>query len=280
MTQASNDRKKSVAAFLRSIYLTSPSGEGLLQENHLKGEELLLERLKQEPKYRGDVSGIVLERHATAAGIRPLAESVKRIVASLIYALESDAIITDVALLKNGLPPGMMPHHPAAKLGVDRHFAIIKTPLVPMVRGTVPKLPEHYEVLDPDGPLGLQGIVVEKIDSLDGKPIVRLHLSIYEGLLQYFSIETTGIMKMCRSGSAVDMNSFIDIGLFFNLHPFDPELENAFDNIDWRVAIVRGEDDGDEFEDLFYKIPQWMPKMEQVIRALVDLNKHPGHLRD
>lgn len=280
MTQENNDHKKSVAAFLRDIYLTSPSGEGLLQEQHLKGKELLLEQLKQEPKYHGDVPGIVLERHATAAGIRPLAESVKWIVAALIYALESDTIISDVALLKNGLPPGMMPHHPAAKPGVDRHFAIIKTPLVPMVRGTVPKLPEHYEVLDPDGPLGLQGVVVEKIDSLDGKSIVRLHLSIYEGLLQYFSIETTGVMKMCRTGNAVGMNSFIDMGLFFNLHPFDPELENAYTNIDWRVAIARGEDDSNEFEDLFYKIPQWMPKVEQVIRALVDLNKRPEHSRD
>lgn len=259
-SQAADD----VIAFLRGIY----HGK-LIKDEHHKGKELLLERLKAEPKYNKGVPSTVLDRHASCVGLKVLSDCVGWLTAVTIYALESGVVHADVALLRNEPLPGMFPGHPKISSFSDRHFAVIKLPFRPY-RGT--NEAEHDKFFTPRGHLDLRGIVIEKISSQHHKPIIRLHLSVYDGLLRWYSIDSTGVMRMSRYGSAVGMTAFIDMGLFFNVESAGPEHE-AYDSIDWCVAVDREELKGNLDGEPFHLIPNWLPELETVIRDTVNLNR-------
>ena len=259
-SQAATD----VIAFLREIYLGK-----LIKIEHGKGEQQLLERLRAEPKYSTGVPSNVLRRHVVNAGFQTLPESVRWLTAAVIYALESEAVFTDVALLEGEPLPGMFPSHPAVRPSSDRQFAIIMLPFTPY-RGT--GTAEHAEFFSPRGPLDLRGIVIEKITSPNEVPIICLHLSVYDGALCWYSIDSTGIMKTAPYGNGANATSFIHMGLPFIVQPPVGE-QHAYDSLDWCIAVERGELAGDLDAEPFCLIPRWLPELETVIRDTVNLNK-------
>lgn len=261
-----------VIAFLREIYI----GKAIKVE-HEKGEQLLLERLRAEPKYSAGVPSGILRQHVVNAGLKTLSESVGWLTAAVIYALESGTVFTEVALLKNELLSGMFPSHPAVRPFSDRRFAIIMLPFTPY-RGT--GTAEHAEFFSPRGPLDLRGIVIEEIATPNEEPIIRLHLSVYDGLrrwygsidsMRWYSIDSTGIMKAAPYGNGVSAASFISMGLPFIAQPFAEE-QHAYDSLDWCIAIERGELTGKLDGEPFCMIPRWLPELETVIRDTVNLN--------
>jgi hypothetical protein len=253
-----------VIAFLREIYHSH-----LIKIEYEKGERLLFERLKAEPKYSTGVPSDILRQHVINAGFKPLSESVNWITAAVIHALASGTVFTDVALLEREPMPGMFPSHPAVRRSSKRHFAVIKLPFTPY-RGT--GTAEYEEFFSPRGRLDLRGMVIEKISPLHRDPIIRLHLSVYDGVLRWYSIDSTGIMKMSPYGSAVGMTSFIDMGLFFATQPGSEERD-AYDSLDWCIAVERGELIGKLDDEPFCLVPRWLPELETVIRDTVNLNK-------
>lgn len=255
----------SVVAHLRAMQL-----EELTNANDLQGMEAMRAALEELPQYKSGVSGIILEKHTTAGGFRRLADSVLKIVHGLLDVLESPNLIPDVALLTEEPIPGMFPYNPRLKSHHDRTFVVVKLPLEPK-RGH--KFSEYAHAFLPGGDLGLQGLVIEHVGSMaHGESHVRLHLSIYDSELRWYTIDTSGVMHMTKYGCGNSMHRFIDMGVVWSTGR-EVVAEVGVSNIDWRIAVEKRELKEHDIDELMAKIPQWLPLLPQVMRDTIALNE-------